>query len=76
MLETREMSTDAETERCNQLTSGFLFLAEKELSAFIRAVDRGSSSKQPAVQTPDFVLRKVLSGQISMHFNSFFVVEN
>ena len=40
MLETRDMSTDAETERCDQLTSGFLILAEKELSAFIRAVDR------------------------------------
>ena len=40
MLETRDMSTDAETERCNQLTSGFLILAEKELSAFIRAVDK------------------------------------
>ena len=39
MLETREMSTDAGTDRCNQLTSGFLILAEKELSAFIRAVD-------------------------------------
>ena len=40
MLETRDVSTDAETERCDQLTSGFLILAEKELSAFIRAVDR------------------------------------
>jgi hypothetical protein len=38
MLVTRDVSTDAETERCNQLTSGFLILAEKELSAFIRAV--------------------------------------
>ena len=38
MLVTREVSTDAETERCNQLTSGFLILAEKELSAFIGAV--------------------------------------
>jgi hypothetical protein len=38
MLVTRDVSADAETERCNQLTSGFLILAEKELSAFIRAV--------------------------------------
>jgi len=39
MLEMREMSTDAEPDRCNQPTSGFLILAEKELSAFIRAVE-------------------------------------
>ena len=36
MLEKRKISTDTETNRCNQLTSGFLILAEKELSAFIR----------------------------------------
>jgi hypothetical protein len=40
MLETREMLTDTESDRCSQLTSGFLILAEKELFAFIRAVDR------------------------------------
>ena len=40
MLETREMLTEAKTDRCNQLTSGVLILAEKELSAFVRAIDR------------------------------------
>jgi hypothetical protein len=29
-----------ETDRCIQLADGFLILAEKELSAFIRAVDK------------------------------------
>ena len=31
---------DAETDRCIQLSSGFLILAEKKLSAFIAAVDK------------------------------------
>jgi len=38
MLETREMLTDAEADRCHQLSSGFLILAEKELSLFVHAV--------------------------------------
>ena len=46
MLETRDMSTDADTERCNQLTSGFLIMAESELSAFIRAVDKLFGAEQ------------------------------
>ena len=52
MLVTRDVSTDAETERCNQLTSGFLILAEKELSAFIRAVRTlfgGEQTRQSAL---------------------------
>jgi hypothetical protein len=40
MLEKRKLSRDAETDRCIQLADGFLVLAEKELSAFIHAVDK------------------------------------
>src|SRR5208282_3186643 len=55
MLETREMSTDAETERCNELTSGFLILAEKELSPFIRAVDRLFGAEQARQSALDWI---------------------
>jgi hypothetical protein len=37
MLEKRKILMDAETDRCIQLASGFLILAQKELSAFIGA---------------------------------------
>ena len=40
MLEKRKMLMDAETDHCIGLASSFLILAEKELSAFIRAVDQ------------------------------------
>ena len=40
MLEKRKVSRDAEPDRCVQLADGFLVLAEKELSAFIHAVDK------------------------------------
>jgi hypothetical protein len=46
MVEKRKMLMDAETDRCIQLASGFLILAEKELSAFIRAVDKLFGAKQ------------------------------
>jgi hypothetical protein len=55
MLETREMSTDAETKRCNQLTSSFLILAEKELSAFIRAVDELFGAEQARQSAIDWI---------------------
>ena len=35
-----------ETDRCIQLADGFLILAEKELSAFIRAVDKLFGTEQ------------------------------
>jgi|SRR5580704_10810018 hypothetical protein len=35
-----------ETDRCIQLADGFLILAEKELSAFIRAVDKLFGAEQ------------------------------
>jgi len=37
MLKKWKISRDAETDRCIQLTHGFLLLAEKELSAFFGA---------------------------------------
>jgi hypothetical protein len=40
MLEKRILSGDAETDPCVQLANGFLILAEKELSAFISAVEK------------------------------------
>lgn len=40
MLEKRKLSRDAETDGCIELADGFLVLAEKELSAFIHAVDK------------------------------------
>jgi hypothetical protein len=40
MLEKRNLSRDAETDRCIQLADGFLVLAEKELTAYIHAVDK------------------------------------
>ena len=52
MLEKHKMLMDAETDRCIQLASGFLTLAEKELSAFIRAVDKlfgGEQARQSAL---------------------------
>jgi len=55
MLETREMSTDAKAKRCNQLTSSFLILAEKELSAFIRAVDKLFGSEQARQSGLDWI---------------------
>src|SRR5579863_7739270 len=55
MPEVREMSTDAETEGCNQLTNGFLILAEKELSAFIRAVDKFFGVEQACQSALDWI---------------------
>jgi hypothetical protein len=40
MIEKRNILRDAETDRCIQLANGFLIVAEKELSAFISAVDK------------------------------------
>jgi hypothetical protein len=45
MLEQRKLSRDAETDRCIELDA-FLILAEKELSAFITAVDKSFGAEQ------------------------------
>jgi hypothetical protein len=46
MLEKRKISRDAEMDHCTQLARGFLILAEKELSAFISAVDKLFGAEQ------------------------------
>ena len=46
---------DAETDRCNQLASDFLILAEKELSAFIRAVDQLFGAEQARQSALDWI---------------------
>ena len=55
MLEKRKMLMDAETDRCIQLASGFLILAEKELSAFIRAVDKLFGAEQARQSALDWI---------------------
>jgi hypothetical protein len=55
MLERRKISTDADTDRCNQLASRFLILAEKELSAFIRAGDKLFGARQGRQSALDWI---------------------
>jgi hypothetical protein len=55
MLEKRKISRDAETDRCIQLASGFLILAEKELSAFISAVERLFGAEQARQSALDWI---------------------
>ena len=49
------MLADAETDRCSQLTSGFFIQAEKELSAFIRAVDELFGPEQARQSALDWI---------------------
>ena len=46
MLDKRTISRDPEMDPCIQLADGFLVLAEKELSAFISAVDKLFGAEQ------------------------------
>jgi len=55
MLEKRNISKDAGTDRCFQLTNGFLVLAEKELSAFISAVDKLFGVEQARQSALDWI---------------------
>ena len=55
MLEKRKMLMDAETDRCIELPSSFLILAEKELSAFIRAVDQLFGAEQARRSALDWI---------------------
>src|SRR5580704_17068669 len=55
MLEKRRMLMDAETDRCNRVASDFLILAEKELSAFIRAVDQLFGAEQARQSALDWI---------------------
>jgi hypothetical protein len=55
MLEKGKLSRDAETDRCIQLANGFLILAEKELSAFISAVDKLLGAEQARQSALDWI---------------------
>ena len=55
MLEKRKMLMDAETDRRIQLANDFLILAEKELSAFIRAVDQLFGAEQARQSALDWI---------------------
>jgi len=55
MLEKRELSMDTETDYCIQLASGVLILAEKELSAFIGAVDKLFGAEQACQSALDWI---------------------
>lgn len=55
MREKRKISMDAETDRRIQLASGLLILAEKELSAFILAVDKLFGAEQAHQSALDWI---------------------
>src|ERR1700726_4648010 len=55
MLEKRKMLMDTETDCGIQLAGGFLILAEKELSAFIRAVDKLLGAEQARQSALDWI---------------------
>jgi hypothetical protein len=55
-----EISRDAETDPCIQLSNGFLILAEKELSAFIRAVHKLFGAEQARQSGLDWIEELVL----------------
>ena len=55
MLEKPKMLMDAETDGCIQLASGFLVLAQKELSAFIGAVDKLFGAEQARQSALDWI---------------------
>jgi hypothetical protein len=55
MLEKRKISRDGERDRCVQLANGFLILAEKELSAFISAVDKLFGAEQARQSALDWI---------------------
>jgi hypothetical protein len=55
MLEKRKILMDAETDSCSQLAGGFLILAQKELSAFIGAVDKLFGAEQARQSALDWI---------------------
>ena len=55
MLEKRKLSRDAETDRRIQLAGDFFLLAEKELSAFIQAVERLFGAGQARQSALDWI---------------------
>jgi hypothetical protein len=55
MSEKQKISRDAGMERCIQLAGSFLILAERELSAFIRAVDKLFGAEQAHKSALDWI---------------------
>jgi hypothetical protein len=55
MLDTRKISRDSETDRYIQLANGFLVQAEKELSAFISAVNKLFGAEQARQSALDWI---------------------
>jgi hypothetical protein len=55
MLEKSKMLMDREANSCSQLASGFLILAQKELSAFIGAVDKLFGAEQARQSALDWI---------------------
>jgi hypothetical protein len=55
MLEKRNISRDSETDPCVQLANGLVVLAEKELSAFISAVDKLFGAEQARQSALDWI---------------------
>ncbi len=69
MLEKRNISKDAGTDRCFQLTNGFLVLAEKELSAFISAVDKLFGVEQARQSALDWIEElELMVGRLESRF--------
>ena len=55
MLEKRKMLIDPEPDRCVEFARSFLILAEKELSAFICAVDQLFGAEQARQSALDWI---------------------
>src|SRR3979411_1524328 len=55
MLDKRKISRNSETDRYIQLANDFLVLAEKELSAFIRAVQKLFGAEQARQSALDWI---------------------
>ena len=55
MLDKRKISRNSETDRYIQLADDFLVLAEKELSAFIRAVQKLFGAEQARQSALDWI---------------------
>src|SRR5437588_10622905 len=55
MLDKRKISRNSETDRHIQLANDFLVLAEKELSAFIRAVQKLFGAEQARQSALDWI---------------------
>jgi hypothetical protein len=55
MPEKRNISRDSETDRCIQRANGLLILAERELSAFMSAVDKCFGAEQARQSALDWI---------------------